>query len=430
MFHGIPTQGSVSSSLALPASRPHSPSRHPARLDASRLPPEIWLAVFVYATWDSEVFFTADRHDVLAKFAIDKYGVNLRKNFHAAMRVNRSVSLVCKTWNTLVQDNMFKYILVRNGAHAIQIATALEHHKSSAGNARRPGWWTIRLEVSIRYPSIWTVYHTNALTTIIKNCPNLVVFSTSYSTSNVELFSPALIYDLPKCNANGCLRRLELKGDASLILEVVSMLASSLEILRISPSRVTSVPKPRACHLSRLHTFITTFGLSSNISTGWNMPSLRTLIADYPLELIQRVGRQLRYLSIPHEGLLRASLSLCPNLHELFMNCNRPDTENLFDGIKVHSSLRCIIFHRSTLLNYDPGNDKIPTTSASYTSLRCFFPSLECIRFQLSEYGVPLNSHVEGVSLNRCHAQGITVQYRRAPEYWLDYPDWQPLPVG
>src|ERR1700722_19733442 len=390
--------------------------------NSAKIPPEIWLEVFLYATWVPGAFLTSDDHDVTGS-TLNKNGAALHIRFRCAMDVNLSVSLVCKTWNALVPNTLFRYILVKNGDQALRIADMLENRKSSPHVAHRPGWWTNRLEIALDGTQPWTSIHTQAVARIIHHCPNLAVLSNAFCATDNQPFFPAIFDTFPITHGHSTqtLRQLELKGDAAWLAAVIAMLASSLEILYLRPVRAAGFKQQSwTCHLPRLHTLISEFphGLSPTI--GWDMPSLETLMMDDQLELqtcAQKYGHQLRHLSLPYPYFLTTSLSsLCPNLHELAIDFHNFHMEISFDSLNTHTSLRCIVIQNPILSAALPlgSHDTLRSALSSLTTL----PSLRCLRFQLPlRNPVPTPPFSMWASwLERCQIQGITVQYCRGAE--------------
>src|ERR1700722_3395209 len=77
--------------------------------NSAKIPPDIWLEVFLYATWVPGPFLTSDDHDVTGS-TLNKNGAALHIRFRCAMDVNLSVSLVSKTCDELGPNTVCLYI--------------------------------------------------------------------------------------------------------------------------------------------------------------------------------------------------------------------------------------------------------------------------------------------------------------------------------
>jgi hypothetical protein len=427
--------------------------RNPELNQATKIPPEIWLKIFSYATFIPGAFAILDRSAINA-FAKDRYGLTLHNRFSAAMQFSLAVSLVSKAWNSLIQETMFQYVLIKSGDQVVRLAEALDQRKISFENAPVPTWWTLRLEISLHGVHIWTKAHANALFKIIKNCPNLVIFSTAFCTATAYSFYATLFHVLRDIRAHSRLRRLELKGDAESLEQATVMFSSSLEVLFVIPSRTANIvanimAKPSSCRLPKLHTLISTFGFGSGFTRKWDMPCLQAFRTDDPSELdfcLRRVGHNLTHLSIPSGALVAPSLSYCANLQELAIDfCSSSDFINgllLKKPFPTLASIYCIVlqnlkFSHPTCQHRNPAVCDLAyylRSTLSSISSEASFPSLERIRLLLPLQceSFECDRHFKWslrTWLHSCLARGVQVQYCQGANDWTADANWQPFTV-
>lgn len=129
------------------------------------------------------------------------------------------------------------------------------------------------------------------------------------------------------------LRRLELTCDLSLALSTLAPLSDFLETLWLTLTRRPSYNyRPVKMSFPRLHTLIFTRIYVPEITEEWDMPSLRTFIADdnsWPdqtivengEQMITQHGENIHRLGIVTPIVLWTALHLCPNMVELTVTC-------------------------------------------------------------------------------------------------------------
>ncbi|KAI0672966.1 hypothetical protein C8Q78DRAFT_1068425 [Trametes maxima] len=241
------------------------------------LPPEVWLRVFAYATYIPGAL-EHDDGQAMAAFSRDKYGIIVHRRHREATDLMLDASRVCKTWTPLVTEFLFRYILVRSGDHAVEVAAALERYGYNLA-----GRWTIRLELALEGVHRWDDEHAAALARIFTFCPNVTVFSTAFSTTDASLFQDRrFLRAMRDVSMRSNLKRLELRGDATLLGTVLPPLATNLESLWLLPSRRTApnhVFDPM--HFPLVHTFVLSEGFGwGGPPSNWTMPALNTLCTE------------------------------------------------------------------------------------------------------------------------------------------------------
>ena len=413
-----------------------------------QLPPEIWLKVFAFASWIPGVLSISD-HPAIIGFVRDRYGISVHNRFRVSMDVKLAISLVCRTWNALVSQTLFEYLLVKSGDQALRIASMLEQHTITPSKAHGRGWWTARLEFAFDGVHIWTNEHTNAVIRILRSCPNLICFSTAFCTADAYLFhSPSFCDALAELRTHSKLKRLELKADLPLLKTIISALGQSLEILWLLPSRrVTTCRDPWKVCLPHLHTFISMFG-HGDVMENLELPSLRTLITDDPADqqsFIQRNGQQLLYLTIPNVSLMISSLSLCPNLHSVAISYHEVALarHKLFDNLE-HSSVQSIVVEDPEFILPASLYTEPRECHFEHHFLRAIlfslisahnFPTLKVIRFVLPLcYTLePFHAKLSGKLLSiwnswldACSHRGIRVEVAQGADEWTA-DEWRPL---
>lgn len=299
------------------------------RQRAQELPPELWLEVFSYASTIPGAYTHTDPHAFIA-FTLDTHGISVHRRHRDATDTMLAVSRVCRRWTPLATDFLFKYILVRSGAHAIQIACALKPRmtggRTCASSGRAWGSGTVRLELALEGVHVWEEAHTVALGRILDACPNLAVFSTAFSTSTGfrQVESGPLCRAMGLVGRKSSIRRLELSGSTPEMEGLICTLSPHIEALWILPgsARTSGHMGGTPVTLPALHVLVTAEAPSQD----WTTPALRSLILDRSSDaaspcdrtqaFLSEQGRQLEQFSAGSNTghALRLGLRLCPNL--------------------------------------------------------------------------------------------------------------------
>ncbi|KDQ61050.1 hypothetical protein JAAARDRAFT_191169 [Jaapia argillacea MUCL 33604] len=425
-----------------------------------RLPSEIWLRIFAYATSVPVAFETTDP-DIIAACALDAHGIVLHTQHRSSMHIKLAISLVCKTWHELGRQFLFDYLLIKNGEQVMALSHILSQNRiqeglpptpndQSEGRRRqksnyRPGWYTIRLEIALEGCHVWSSSHTHALTSLMQSTPNLKVFSTAFCAADAHLFhSDTYMQSLSHLAFLKCLKRLELRGEAKLIRDVVGMFGGQegLEVLWILPSRriLQTNGDDEDIHLPSLHTFISSFPYGSEFTRALKTPSLRSVVTENPVKYhrksyvpddrIRELGGQLQYLSLgsPLPFNINLILPSCPNLIELVLTCEAHRLQ-LAETTVPLSTLKRITLHDYPILSVPNEHWSVPADrlKASLSALirQDIFPALEEVRlllpFRSPTVAGGLNATDGGVHLwedwlAECRARGVKVLVSRGAE--------------
>ena len=245
------------------------------------------------------------------------------------------MSRVCRCWNVLARQVLFQYIIIRNGKHALAIADAL---KGRAGS-NELGLSTTRLEIALEGVHIWTEEHTCAVLRILESCPNLVCFSTAFSSADPSVSKSARLINALRFHES--LKRVELKTDTE-IIEALAEAVPSVQVLWLLPCR-------------RQHTAV--------VQRTLTFPNLHTLISEY------EGGTYMRGLTLPALRAIKIP-------HELHMPSLHVEDVEFLD---VHNFSRILpTIHRwanlktMTIRNFELTNDVYPWSECiPNTSVEC-----------------------------------------------------------
>jgi len=284
------------------------------------------------------------------------------------MNTKLALSRVCRCWNVLARQVLFQYIVIRNGKHALAIADAL---KNCAGS-NKLGLSTTRLEIVLEGVHIWTEQHTCAVLRIFESCPNLVCFSTAFSTADPSVFQSTRLINALRFHES--LKRVELKTDAE-IIEALAEALPSVQVLWLWPCRrqQTAVAQ-RTLKFPNLHTLISEYE-GGTYMRGLTLPALRAI-------------------RIPHELHM-------PSLHvedvEFLDVCN---LSRIFPTIHRWANLKTM-----TIRYFELANDVYPWSECiQNTSVECIIIDGLLTDRSTSRWtpyhGRPLEAMLEGLSTN------------------------------
>lgn len=293
----------------------------------AELPPELLLEIFELATYIPGAYTHSDQQAFVA-FTQDHHGISIRRRHREATDTMLSASCVCKSWYPLALEFLFKYILIKSGAHAIQIAGALIYHASRAASgvlSMAPGRKAVRLELGMEGHHVWTKHHYNALEHIMIACPCLSVLSTAFTVKGS--LTPRFFRTMQFVRN---LRRLELAGNIVSLREAIHWLprdvARSLEVLWLLTAGGSTLQLLHPVVSPHLRHLVMSGSCDAPPSL-WTMPVLRTLCIDRhsphlggpsSLEAFNKYltgpGAQLQYLSA--KSYTHLGVRLCPNLSE------------------------------------------------------------------------------------------------------------------
>ena len=290
----------------------------------SKLPLEIWLKVFEYATHIPGAY-TCDDAPTLLAFAADQHGIALHSRHREATNTMLSASLVCKAWTPIVTEYLFRYLLVKSGDHVVKIATTLDSLANSSLRSPSPCRFTLRLELFLEGVHQWKTTHTAALTSILSRCVNIRVFSTAFMSVDAPYNSQQFVNAMQAVGLRSNIQRLELKGNAALFWVVLPALAPHLECLVLVPlyARGTrselTFPNLRTFILSDRWAIPLDDDSSALPGLPFRMPALRALHlspnSSTHSDFFRTVAGQLEYLSAG--GNTSSALELCSSLNSL-----------------------------------------------------------------------------------------------------------------
>ncbi|KAF4603776.1 hypothetical protein EYR40_000948 [Pleurotus pulmonarius] len=282
------------------------------------LPVEIWLQIFSLATLVPGALDTKDQ-DAITAFTKDNYGILAQAHYRRSIDIKHAISLVCRTWHALIFRSLLEYIVITSGRQVLRVAELL-NAKPTYGHR------TARLEIALEGIHIWDREHSLAMTSIIRCCSNVSVFSTIFSTTDAYfLFSSGILSALATTiHRERPIRRLELRADMPIIAALLCALSPSLEVLWMQPSRrVSTCLVPCNLELPKLHTCISSFPESNIFRTAY-MPSINTFLTQDELardDVLRRCGQTVKHISAQSLKTSAISLAHCPNLEMLSVSC-------------------------------------------------------------------------------------------------------------
>ena len=300
------------------------------------LPPEIWLYVFALASYIPGAFDTRCPNAITA-FTYDPYGICVHNRFSTVMNTKLALSRVCRCWNVLARQVLFQYIIIRDGKHALAIADAL---KDCAGS-NKLGLSTIRLEIALEGVHIWTEEHTCAVLRIFESCPNLVCFSTAFSTADPSVFQSTRLINALRFHES--LKRVELKTDAE-IIEALAEAVPSVQVLWLWPCRRqhTAVVQ-RTLRFPNLHTLISEYE-GGTYMRGLTLPALRAIRIPHELHMPSLHVEDVEFLDVRNLNSLLPTIHCWANLKTMTIRCFEL-TKDVYPWSECipNTSVECII---------------------------------------------------------------------------------------
>ncbi|KAI0707611.1 hypothetical protein C8Q76DRAFT_628388 [Earliella scabrosa] len=418
-------------------------------LSRGELPPEILLQVFDLATYIPGAY-THNDGEAFVAFTHDYHGISVHRRHREATDTMLAACLVCKSWSPLALELLFKYILVKSGAHAMQIAAALELHASripSHASSRAPGHRAIRLELALEGVHVWTAEHTEAIRRVVAACPHLSVLSTAFYAGQRPLYQHSFL-DALLLVSN--IRRLELRCEFDCIKTILHPLSPSLESIWL----LLSDPFERsdACRwinsppmdFPRLQHLVVIGAWSGPPPREWFTPVLRTLciystamspgVEKAFRQYLQDHGERLRHFSAHQHTYLGAHL--CPNLAECILSY-RVLSVQFPHQFPAFPSLRRITFdglsHKPDVYVLGPDLSRLTTWLLEGWAAG-LLTSLEAIRFLLplknfSQVVTPRAEQVFETFVEACRSHGVALEASLgADEHTANI--WQPLVIG
>lgn len=402
-------------------------------IEVPELPAEIWTKIFAFATRIPGAFDLEDT-SAIAGFTRDHHGICINNRYQAVMRTKRAATLVCKYWNNIMQRHLFEYIRITSGAQACLAAEALRNTPGNLGKK------TLRIDIALEGAHIWTNAHRKAIFQILERCPNLVCFSTAFSTDKPSVYTHEALFDILACHRH--LKRLEIKVDQFRTMAVLEkVLGDRLQVLWLVPHRLPALPpkglEDREYHFPKLHTLVT-LRCCEYFTRYLEIPNLRACIMEQSssstLPLCDK--GKIKYVRIRPEHPVIAHLQQWSSLETFSIHYSELAHQVISwpTGFQ-HPKLQCIVIE-----NIDYGLAAAsPTSSFDHLQENLLhlisqeqFPRLCCARIFLplrrsSSRSVFLDGvkHIWRIWLQECKSHGIRIEVSQGQEestadYWTE----------
>jgi hypothetical protein len=409
-----------------------------APIKVPELPAEMWTKIFAFATRIPGAFDLEDT-SAIAGFTRDHHGICINNRYQAVMRTKTAATLVCKYWNNIIQRYLFEYIRIKSGAQACLAAEALRNAPGNLGEK------TLRIDIALEGAHIWTNAHRKAIFQILESCPNLVCFSTAFSTDEPSVYTHEALFETLACHRH--LKRLEIKVDYLRTMAVLEkVLGDRLQVLWLVPHRLHLPPKVLAgqeFHFPKLHTLVT-LRCGENFTRYLEVPNLRACImeqsASSTLPLCDK--GKIKYVRIRSERLVIAHLQQWSSLETFSIHYNELAHRVISWPTEFQQSkLQCIMIE-----NVDYGWGIQGTTVAAASLMPSSFdhlqenllhlisqeqfPRLRCARIFLplqrsSSVCLDRVKHIWRIWLRECKFRGIRIevslgQEESTADYWTE----------
>lgn len=417
---------------AIPETQEYEPP-----INVPELPAEIWTKIFVYATLIPGAFDLEDS-SAIAGFTRDHHGICVNNRYQAAMRTKTTAALVCKYWNNITQRHLFEYIRITSGAQARLIADALRNAPGNLGEK------TLRIDIALEGIHIWENTHRKAIFQIFKSCPNLVCFSTAFSTEEPSIYTHGALFDILACHMH--LKRLEIKVNyLGTVAAFERVLGDRLQVLWLVPNQrlrlLSKVPEGQEYHFPKLHTLVT-LGGCENFTRHFELPNLRACIMEQSeCSILPSCDEgKITYVRIRPECPAIAHLQQWSNLETFSIQYKELANQVISWPVGFqHSKLQCIVIE-----GVEGGwrlQGKVAATSSTFSfdhlqeNLSRLisqeqFPRLRCAKIVLPlQRSAPdfLNAvkHVWRIWLRECKSRGIRLEVSQGQEestanYWTE----------
>ncbi|EJD05868.1 uncharacterized protein FOMMEDRAFT_153212 [Fomitiporia mediterranea MF3/22] len=182
-----------------------------ARSSDVELPPEIWLRIFDFLVYIPGILDISNVRAIEA-YAEDNEGIILHGLYNEAMSMKLAISLVSRSWRRLILPFLFEYVIIRSARQARVVADVLSRFHQAQGEEKYYGRWTKRVEVIIQ-DDHWEQDSIDALVTILRLAPNILVFSDFFSTGRLPNHATRNVVNvLHSLSEKGRLRRIECSG--------------------------------------------------------------------------------------------------------------------------------------------------------------------------------------------------------------------------
>ncbi|KAH8106819.1 hypothetical protein BXZ70DRAFT_252162 [Cristinia sonorae] len=330
----------------------------------SHLPPELWLAIFRFAT-------TTELTASLLATSYRSFDYPTNGFIDDSLKVKYAIVHVCRSWRDLASSMLYEDVLVLT-EYASILRHILKGHSEDDGAGHRHRVRRLCLPYSASVPQMSTRYPTDAVS-ILQMCPSLEVLvrpNMAYgSRGEAQMFE----YEAEPCPPLPSLKRLDWwhRNDAARTGGINCL----TDVLQAAPNLTyLSLEGEVGLSLMQLHTTVTLPALTTlhvrrvnslfmlQISK-WYLPSLRHIILDgytnvYMVQSIARsfgeqiwtmeLGKSLRFYM---DDAVHPILEGCPNLKEL--NYRLFFTRNPTPPATPHASLSTVGLHGATNLFFE-----------------------------------------------------------------------------
>ncbi|KAF8163620.1 hypothetical protein B0H34DRAFT_805974 [Crassisporium funariophilum] len=412
--------------------------------DFLELPPEVWSKIFLFTAYIPGAFDLTN-YEAIAEFTRDRHGISANNRLTSSLNTKLALSLVCKSWNVLVQRVIFEYICIKNGAQALALAAVLHGKADDLNPVQGPGWWTLRVEIALEGVHIWTSEHTDAVLYILGNCPNLVCFSTIFSTAEPHVYSCIALIESLRHHRE--LKRVELKMDKWVLERTSTFLAGFLEVLWMLPCRRFS-EGDNAHHavFPRLRILVSGTQCEQLVKK-LSLPNLRACIIDHSITSVLPVmnGGIIEFLAASDLGSMLPMLRFCPNLTTISIKYRElASDEFVWNTEPKYPSVQCIMIEDLDLLRregwyglatYD-SQDTYANVHLNLSKLVSLdlFPELKSLKLFLPVHTKEKVTawFLAGIRdiwrrlLTQCSTLNIRVEVSQGSEEWTAN-TWQPL---
>jgi hypothetical protein len=307
------------------------------------LPPEVWSAVFLFATGTPPLMDTSPIPPLIPDYSGTTGLPYQRKCCHIEDKI--SLSLVCKLWNRLALEVLYEYISIRSDKALYALLHVLERNSyattapTTPGSARHgPEWYVKHMSL---YLNGWQNSSSvvNDLDYLLDLCPDIRILSINETTDfafglskeSVASRAPSL-----RCCRIGW-RDNYVPSNCPALLKELGQYAI-LEILHLEYCDRAYLFPQEALSFPLLHTLVLEFRMRSSpllkLISAWNLPVLSSLTLSFEdferldhrsdLETVIRLlGSNLTAFEIDSSRsseLLPMIGRYCPSLQDLRVN--------------------------------------------------------------------------------------------------------------
>lgn len=412
----------------------------PEPTNVPELPAEIWTKIFAFATRIPGAFDLEDR-SAIAGFTRDQHGICINNRYQAAMRTKTATTLVCKYWNSIIQRLLFEYIRITSGAQARLAAEAIRNAPGNLGKT------TLRIDFALEGAHVWKNTHRKAIFHILESCPNLVCFSTVFSTEDPRVCTHEALFEILARHRH--LKRLEIKIDHLRTMAALEkMLGDRLLVLWLVPNDRRLLPpkstEGQEYHFPKLDTLVTV-RRCAYFARHFEVPNLRACITEQsPYSTLPSCDKgKIQFVRIYPGSSVIAHLQQWSSLETFSIHYDELANQVISWPMGFqHSKVQCIVIE-DVDSNWGAQGTKVAAATSSSTPLfdhlrenllhlisQEQFPRLRCARFFLplqrsSSVFLDEVRHLWRIWLQECESRGIRIEVSRGQEestadYWTE----------